>query len=276
MSAATKATYVHGPKFGALGVYAVIYLAFVYIPVLFLPLFSFNDSIYIAFPLKGFTFEWYEKMSNSPGLLEAMYNSIQVAAIVAFIATIMATLAAKAVTRYRLPGRGPIVGFIMIPLVIPGIILGIALLVVANFSGLGLSLITIGIGHALVCVPFAMLVMISRLEGFDKNLEEASLDLGEGAWMTFWRVTFPLALPGIIASLLLSFTISFDEFILAFFLAGTDVTLPVYIWSQLRFPAKLPSVLALGACILVASFIVVSFAEWFRRRGTQLKTASGV
>jgi spermidine/putrescine transport system permease protein len=121
-----------------------------------------------------------------------------------------------------------------------------------------------------------MLVMISRLEGFDKNLEEASLDLGEGAWMTFWRVTFPLAIPGIIASLLLSFTISFDEFILAFFLAGTDVTLPVYIWSQLRFPAKLPSVLALGACILVASFVVVSFAEWFRRRGTQLKTASGV
>jgi spermidine/putrescine transport system permease protein len=215
-------------------------------------------------------------MANSPGLLEALYNSIQVATIVAVIATIMATLAAKAVTRYRLPGRGPIVAFIMIPLVIPGIILGIALLVVANFSGLGLSLITIGIGHALVCVPFAMLVMISRLEGFDKNLEEASLDLGETAWMTFWLVTFPLAIPGIIASLLLSFTISFDEFILAFFLAGTDVTLPVYIWSQLRFPAKLPSVLALGACILVASFVVVSFAEWFRRRGTQLKTASGV
>jgi spermidine/putrescine transport system permease protein len=276
MSTASQATYVHGPKFGALGVYAVVYLAFVYIPVLFLPLFSFNDSIYIAFPLKGFTFEWYGKMANSPGLLEALYNSIQVAAIVSFIATVMATLAAKAVTRYRLPGRGPIVGFIMIPLVIPGIILGIALLVVANFSGLGLSLFTIGIGHALVCVPFAMLVMISRLEGFDKNLEEASLDLGEGAWMTFWRVTFPLAIPGIIASLLLSFTISFDEFILAFFLAGTDVTLPVYIWSQLRFPAKLPSVLALGACILVASFVVVSFAEWFRRRGTQLNTASGV
>ena len=113
MSAATKATYVHGPKFGILGVYAIIYLAFVYIPVLFLPLFSFNDSIYIAFPLKGFTFEWYGKMANSPGLLDAMYNSIQVAAIVSVIATVMATLAAKAVTRYRLPGRGPIVAFIM-------------------------------------------------------------------------------------------------------------------------------------------------------------------
>ena len=276
MSAATRATYVHGAKFGGLGVYAVLYLAFVYIPVLFLPLFSFNDSIYIAFPLKGFTLEWYGKMAASPGLLAALYNSIKVATIVSLIATIMATLAAKAVTRYRMPGRGPVVGFIMIPLVIPGIILGIALLVVANMSGLGLSLLTIGVGHTLVCVPFAMLVMISRLEGFDKNLEEASLDLGEGAWMTFWRVTFPLAVPGIIASLLLSFTISFDEFILAFFLAGTDVTLPVYIWSQLRFPAKLPSVLALGAVILASSFVVVSFAEWFRRRGVQGKSGSSI
>ena len=94
--------------------------------------------------------------------------------------------------------------------------------------------------------------------------------------MTFWRVTFPLVIPGLIASLLLTFTISFDEFLLAFFLAGSEVTLPVYIWSQLRFPAKLPNVLALGACILVASFIIVTFAEWVRRRGVQIKTKSGV
>jgi spermidine/putrescine transport system permease protein len=143
-------------------------------------------------------------------------------------------------------------------------------------AGFSLSLYTIGLGHMLVSVPFSMLVMISRLEGFEKAMEEASQDLGENAWITFWRVTFPLSVPGLIASLLLCFTISFDEFILAFFLAGTDVTLPVYIWSQLRFPSKLPSVLALGACILVASFVLVSFAEWFRRRGVQVKTTSGV
>jgi spermidine/putrescine transport system permease protein len=164
----------------------------------------------------------------------------------------------------------------MIPLVIPEIILGIALLVLANMGGIPLTLFTIGFSHMLLCVPFSMLVMISRLEGFDKSLEEAALDLGENAWGTFWRVTFPLALPGIVASLLLTFTISFDEFILAFFLAGTDVTLPLFIWSQLRFPPRLPSVLALGATILVASFVVVAFAEWFRRRGVQLKTNSGV
>jgi spermidine/putrescine transport system permease protein len=267
---------VKGPRYGALGVYAVLYLAFIYIPVMFLPLFSFNDSIYIAFPLQGFTLEWYEQMANSDGLIDALYNSIKLGCVVAVLATILGTFAAKAVTRYKMPGRGPVITFIMLPLVIPGIILGIALLVIANMSGVALSLYTIGLGHLMVSTPFAMLVMVSRLEGFDKNLEEASKDLGDSPWATFWRVTFPLALPGIIASLLLSFTISFDEFILAFFLSGNEATLPVYIWGQMRFPTKLPTVLALGACILMVSFVVVTFAEWYRRRGVQLKTNSGV
>ncbi len=272
----STATSVRGPRFGALGVYAILYLAFIYIPVLFLPLFSFNDSIYIAFPLKGFTLQWYVNMANSDGLIAAVYNSLKVGAVVAVLATTLGTFAAKAVTRYKMPGRGPVITFIMLPLVIPGIIMGIALLIIANMSGLGLSLYTIGLGHLLVSTPFAMLIMVSRLEGFDKNLEEASQDLGESAFSTFWRVTFPLALPGIIASLLLSFTISFDEFILAFFLSGTGTTLPVYIWGQLRFPTKLPTVLALGTCILMISFVVVTFAEWFRRRGVSLKTSSGI
>lgn len=256
--------------------YAMVYLTFIYLPVLFLPLFSFNDSIYIAFPLKGFTLEWYGKMINNPGLIAALWNSMKIAATCAVLSTILGTLAAKAVTRYRMPGRGPVVGFIMIPLVIPEIILAIALLILMSQSGVALSLFTIGVGHMLLCVPFSMLVMISRMEGFDRSMEEAAQDLGENAWGTFWRVTFPLVLPGVVASLLLTFTISFDEFVLAFFLAGTDVTLPVFIWSQLRFPNRLPAVLALGACILVVSFIVVTFAEWFRRRGVQLKTSSGV
>ena len=131
---------VKGSRYGALGVYAVLYLAFVYIPVMFLPLFSFNDSIYIAFPLQGFTLEWYEQMANSDGLIDALYNSIKLGCVVAVLATILGTFAAKAVTRYRMPGRGPVITFIMLPLVIPGIIMGIALLVIANMSGVGLSL----------------------------------------------------------------------------------------------------------------------------------------
>ena len=103
----------------------------------------------------------------------------------------------------------------MIPFVIPGIILGISLLVLINRLGVTPSLLTVGLGHIMIAIPFSMMVMISRLEGLDRDLEEASMDLGEGVWSTFWRVTFPLALPGIVASLLLTFTLSFDEFLIA-------------------------------------------------------------
>jgi len=245
----------------------MVYLTFLYGPVLVLPLFSFNDSLYVAFPLKGFTLDWYHAMANQTQLVNSLLNSLKVAAIVSVISTILGTLAAKGVTRYRITGHGTIVGFIMIPLVIPLIILGISLLVLINSVGLPLSLFTIGISHVLITVPFAMMVMISRLEGFDKHLEETSWDLGESNWVTFWRVTFPLVLPGIVASLLLCFTWSFDEFILAFFLAGKEPTLPLYIWSQLRFPKKLPNVLALGTCILLASAVMIIVASKIRSIG---------
>jgi len=263
-------------KLGVIGLYTVVYLAFLYIPVLFLPLFSFNDSIYIAFPLKGFTFQWYEEMVNSEPLINSLKNSLKLGSCVSILSTIFGTLAAKAFTRYRIPGAQPLTAFISIPLVIPSIIMGISLLVVLKFVGVDLSLVTIGLGHTVICVPFSMFVMISRLEGFDKSMEEAAQDLGETPWMTFWRVTFPLVLPGIVASLLLCFTISFDEFLLAFFLGGDEPTLPIFMWSQLRFPNKLPPVLALGSAILVMSFVVVTFAELVRRRGVQMQASSGV
>lgn len=260
-------------RFDFLLLYACAYMVFIYAPVLLLPVFSLNDSIYVAFPLKSLTFRWYEEMANNAGLLAALENSVKIGIVVAIVSTVLGLLGAKALTRYDLPWKGPVTGLIMLPLVIPYIILGIALLAfLRKVLDVELSLITIGLSHVMICVPFSMLVLISRMEGFDKNLEEASLDLGESAWMTFWRVTFPLALPGVVASLLLSFTTSFDEFLLAFFLAGNESTLPIFIYSQLRFPNRLPSTLALGTCILVVSFIVVTFSEWLRRRGVQGKS----
>ena len=120
--------------------YAIIYLTFIYLPVLFLPLFSFNNSKYIAFPLKGFTLKWYYQMVNRPDLLEALLNSVKVGLIVAIVSTILGLLASKALTRYRLPGRGPIISFIMIPLVIPEIILAISLLILISQVDIPLSL----------------------------------------------------------------------------------------------------------------------------------------
>ncbi len=263
-------------KLRPLTVYAIAYLVFLYAPVAVLPLFSFNDSQYITFPLVGFTLQWYQQLADSSGLQHALLNSFKVGISVAILSTILGIFAAKGVTRYRLKRSGVLIGCIMVPLVIPEIILGISLLMTFSLSSVKLSLITVGIGHLMLCTPFSMLVLISRMEGFDKHLEEAAQDLGENAWWTFWRVTFPIILPGVVASVLLTFTISFDEFVLAFFLAGTDATLPIHIWSQLRFPDKLPSTLALGAIIVVASTVVIFAAELIRRGGVQVSKQSKV
>ena len=259
----------------ALGIYAVAYLAFLYIPVLFLPLFSFNDSVYVTFPLKGFTTEWYESMFSDEQMQAALWNSIKVGAVASVVATMLGLFAAKAVTRYRIPGQKPLVFVIMLPLVIPVIIMGVALLILFSHVGLPLSLLTVTLGHILICTPFAMATLMARFEGFDKSMEEAAADLGDNAWHIFRRVTFPMVFPGVLASLLLCFTISFDEFIMAFFLAGTEETLPIFIYGQLRFPQKLPGVLALGACILVVSFFVVFFSQWLQRRGGAQPTGTG-
>jgi spermidine/putrescine transport system permease protein len=160
----------------------------------------------------------------------------------------------------------PINGLIMAPLVLPEIIVAVSLLIILLQLGLSLSLFTVVLGHVLVCVPYSVAVLTSGFEGFDRSLEEASADLGETAFGTFRRVTLPMVAPAIISSLLVSFTISLDEFIMAFFLTGTDVTLPVYIWGQLRFAARLPGVLALGTILLVGSFVLLTFAEILRRR----------
>ena len=263
-------------KSGAgLFLYAVCYLAFLYVPVLFLPLFSFNNSPFIAFPLTGFTTQWYEQMFADTAVQQALINSLKVGAVAAVASTLLAIPAAKALTRYRVPGGASILAFVNLPLFIPEIVLGISLLILLNAVSVPLSLLTVALGHIVVCVPFAITVLVSRLDGFDKSLEEASLDLGENGWMTFWRVTFPLVLPGIVSALLLTFMVSFDDFLIAYFLAGTQITLPIYIWGQLRFPYKLPTVLALGAMILLASCVLVVAAEWIRSLGQRGRTVVG-
>lgn len=257
-------------KFDAMTLYGVFFLLFLYVPVLLIPLFSFNDSTVATFPLKGFTLNGYRRMIADASLINALKNSLMVGINVSIVSTALGLLAAMGATRYAMPGKGPVMGTIMMPLVVPSLILAIALLVIMRqVFDIPLTLWTVASGHVLVCVPFAMLVLMSRLEGFDRGLEEASTDLGENAWMTFWRVTFPIALPGIVASLLMCFTISFDEFVMAFFLSGTDQTLPVFLYSQLRFPNRLPPTLALGSSILAASIVIVIASEWLRRRGVQ-------
>jgi spermidine/putrescine transport system permease protein len=248
--------------------YGIVFVAAIYAPSVLMVMFSLNDSIYTSFPLKGFTFGWYEQILQQPQLTAAFWNSIAVGIVVATVSTVVALLAAMALTRYRFRGKGPVTVLSLVPLVVPYIILALGLLIVIRqVLDWPLTLYTVGAGHVLIATPFSMLVLMSRLEGFDRSLEEASRDLGENGWFTFWRVTFPLAWPGIVASLMMAFTASFDEYVISAFLTGNDTTLPVYIFSQLRFPQRLPSTLALGSAILVVSFVVVMAAERFRRRG---------
>lgn len=256
-----------GSRPAALSAYATLYLLFLYAPVLLLPLFSFNSGIYVAFPLKGFTIDWYRQMTANGQLLDSLWASLGVAVTAAVVSTALGLLAAIALTRYDIGGKRLITGFLLLPLIIPSLVVALALLVLLRqILGVELSLASVAAGHVMLCLPYALLVLMSRLESFDASLEEAAFDLGDTAFRTFWRVTVPLAWPGIVSSALLCFSASFDEYVLAAFLSGNRATLPVFIFSELRFPQRLPVILALGSCILIGSVVLVSFAEWYRRR----------
>lgn len=256
-------------RLSGLSSYALAYLVFLYLPVLFLPLFSFNEGTVVAFPIKGWTLDWYARLSEQETLVQSLWNSLIVGAGASVLATAMGLLAARAYIRFRFPGQHVSEGLVMLPLVIPGIIVASSMLVLFLVMGLKPSLLTVTLGHTFLALPFSVAVMKSAFDDFDASLEEASCDLGCDTLETFRRVTLPIVTPGIIASILVTFTVSFDEFVLAFFLSGNEPTLPVYIWSQIRFPAKLPVTLALGSVLLLTSVILLVLAEYFRRRSSK-------
>ncbi len=254
-------------KGSGLRAYAVAYLLFLYAPILLLPLFAFNAGTIIAFPLKGFTTDWFAQMWANPTLRRALTNSLTIAVSSAVFATCFGILAARASTRFDFPAKGGIMGLVMLPLVLPEIIISMSLLVVLLGMGVKLTIFTVILGHTLVCMPYAIAVLSTAFSSLDKSLEEAAFDLGETKWGAFRLITLPLVTPGIISALLISFTISLDEFIIAFFLAGNEPTLPTYIFSQLRFPKLIPVIMALGTVLVTLSLCMVTIAEYFRRRG---------
>ena len=254
-------------KIPVLRIYTIGYLIFLYAPIILLPLFAFNDSKIIAFPLSGFTTEWFKQMWQDDALFSALKNSMIVGVSVSILSTTFGIFAARAATRYNFPGKTGIIGLVMLPLVLPEMIVAMSLLVVLLGIGIPLSIFTIILGHVLICTPFSVAILSSAFQSLDKSLEEAAYDLGEGPISTFWLIILPLVMPGIIASLLISFTISLDEFIIAFFLGGTETTLSVYIFGQFRFPAKVPSIMALGSLLVLLSISLLATAEYFRRKG---------
>lgn len=254
-------------KGGWFRVYTIGYLVFLYAPIVLLPMFAFNDATIVAFPLKGFTLNWFTELWDQPPLHVAAKNSLIIAVCTSVLATILGIFASRASTRYRFPGKAGIMGLIMLPLVLPEVILAVALLVLLLGIGVPLSIFTVILGHVLVCTPFSIAILSAAFQALDQSLEEAAYDLGETPASTFRLIILPLVMPGIISSLLITFTISLDEFIMAFFLAGTETTLPVYIFSQFRFPKAVPVIMALGTVLVFLSITLLAIAEYFRRRG---------
>ncbi|NBE08635.1 ABC transporter permease [Paragemmobacter ruber] len=247
--------------------YTIGYLIFLYAPIVLLPLFAFNDSRVIAFPLQGFTTNWFKEMWADVNLWNAVRNSMIISISVAVISTTLGLFAARASTRFKFPAKTGIMGLIMLPLVLPEMIVAMSMLVVLLSLGIDLSIFTIILGHVLICTPFAVAILTSAFQSLDKSLEEAAYDLGETPLSTFWLIILPLVMPGIISSLLICFTISLDEFIIAYFLGGNETVLSVYIYGQFRFPAKVPAIMALGTILVLLSITLLAIAEYFRRRG---------
>jgi spermidine/putrescine transport system permease protein len=254
--------------------YFGVYIVFLYLPVALIPLFSFNDSIQAAFPLKGFTLHWYSGLLDN----EAMHRALVTSLVVGILSASLATLCGTAIAYMDVLGRGPLARPIStlarLPILIPGVVVGISLLVLVNLAGLGPSRTAMVLGHTLIALPTAVIVMRSRFAALPRSLSDAAMDLGADEWTTFRRVMLPLSLPAAASAFMLSFLTSFDEFVAAFFLAGTDTTLPVFIWSQLRFPRALPEVMALGTLILAVSLLIATTAELIRRRGLVAGAAS--
>ncbi|MEQ8654512.1 MAG: ABC transporter permease [Kiloniellales bacterium] len=240
----------------SLGLYAAGVMAFLYLPIAVLILFSFNDNRSMSLPLKDFTWRWYEAFLANEDMLEAIGNSLYVASIATTITCLIGVPAALALDRYNFPGKAAFRRAVLLPIALPGIITGISMLNMAKMLGVNLSLETVIAGHATALVSIVVTQVYARLQRFNRRLEEASADLGVGPIRTFWRVTMPNIKSAIIGSALLSFTLSFDEIPVTFFLTGRDNTLPMYIYSTMRRGIT-PEINAVGTVIILVSLVLI-------------------
>ena len=236
-------------------------LLFLYAPLFVMMLFSFNDSNSIIV-WKGFTTRWYAAAANNDELREAFLNSLIIAFSTTILATAIGAMLAIALWRFRFPGKTVIEALNGLPIVIPEISLGVAMMIFFNRISWPdlewpLNLLPIIISHVAFCFPFVVLVVRARLVGFDRSLEEAAFDLGANTWQVFRDVLLPYLKPSLIAGGLLAFTLSLDDFVITYFTSDVgSTTLPVKVYSQLRFRVKPDT----NAAFTLLIFITVSVA----------------
>jgi spermidine/putrescine transport system permease protein len=241
-------------------------IVLLYLPIALLFLFSINSSASLSFPIRQLTFDWYQKLFDAHAVLRSARNSLIVALGSSFAATLLGAMVSILMLRYKFRGQNILIGLSVLPLIVPYVVLGVALLIMFSALGVDRSLWTVGIAHTVVALPYTLLIIGSRLAGFDPSVEEAAMDLGADYPTTLRRVVLPLIFPAMLSAGLTAFTVSFDEFALALFLAGTQPTFPVYLFSQLRFANRLPIMIALAVLLMIGTLTLVFIAERFRRR----------
>jgi spermidine/putrescine transport system permease protein len=237
--------------------YGLLGYGFLYVPVLLLAFFSFNKSAAGNLPFTGFTLHWYADLFRDYLVIDAFKNSLMVAAVTSLVATVIGTAAAFALVRARLRFTEFLRVTFVMPMMIPGLLIGIALLVFfSSMLNLRLSLGTVIVGHVVMTTPFVLLVVATRLTDFDRRLEWAAADLGANPLATFRYVILPLILPGVLAGALFAFTLSLDEFVITLFTIGAQTTLPLYVFSQVKFGVT-PKINALATLLLLSSITIL-------------------
>ena len=243
-----------------LRIYAILAYAYIYLPILVLVIFSFNvQKLNVRW--EGFTLHWYGELLQDANILLAARNSLIIATISTLVSTVIGTLAALSLQRYSFRGKTLSEATLYIPVIIPEVVMGIALLAFFVQVGIGLGLLTITLAHIAFNIPFVTLVVRARLHGFDRAIEEAAMDLGANELTTFWRVTLPTIMPGVLAGALLAFTLSLDDYVITYFTAGPgSTTLPLRVFSMVRF-AVTPEVNALSTVWILTVFAILLIGQ---------------
>jgi spermidine/putrescine transport system permease protein len=249
-----------------LTIYYFSLIALLYLPIALLFLSSINSSAFLSFPIKQLTLDWYQKLFDADAVLRSARNSLVVAMGSSIAATLLGAMVSILMLRYKFRGQNILVALAVLPLIVPYVVLGVALLILFSVLHIDRSLWTVSAAHTVVALPYTLLIIASRLAGFDASLEEAAMDLGADYPTTLRRIVLPLIFPAMVSAWLTAFTVSFDEFALALFLAGTQPTFPVYLFSQLRFANRLPIMIALAVLLMIGTLTLVFIAERFRRR----------
>ncbi len=251
---------------GLLSSYFVLLVIFLYAPLVVLVVFAFNSGTIPSLPIKSFSTKWFSAAFSDTTLTSALARSALIAAVNGLAATLLGTMAAVSLARKRLPLRGVLVTLLLLPLVVPYIVLAVGLVVLLHSFGITTSLAAIVAGHVVLSLPYSALVILPRLRTLDESIVEAAADLGASDFKAFLLITLPLLTPALFSSFLIAFTISFDEFAIASFLAPPgSPTYPVLLYASSRTPALLPEVIAIGSVVIALSMLIIVGAEVARR-----------